>query len=91
MHIATSKKTKTAPSDKPNKSGTHQKKHALIPFENIGILKKWHMTNTPTKIDKYDTHRKCCVTKLAHLAKEYPKAICQGLSSVAFESEFLNF
>ena len=78
MHIATSKKTKTAPSDKPNKSGTHQKKHALMPYENNGTLKKWHMANTPTKIDKYDTHRKCCVTKLAHLAKNTQRLSAKG-------------
>ena len=26
-----------------------------MPFENNGNLQKWHMRNTPSKIDKYDT------------------------------------
>ena len=91
MHIATSKKAKTLPSDTPNKSGTQQKKHPLIPFEKNGTLQKWHMRNTPPKIDKYDTHGKWYLTKMAHLAKKYPKVICQGLSWVVFESEFLYF
>ena len=43
MHIATSKKTKAAPSDTPNKSSTQQKKHPLMPIENNGALQKWHM------------------------------------------------
>ena len=38
-------------------------------FENNGILKKWHMTNTPPKIDKYNTHKNWCLTKMAHIAK----------------------
>ena len=80
MQIATSKKTKTAPSYTPNKSGVQQKKHPLMPFEKNGTLQKWRMTNTPLKIDKYDTHRKWCLTRMAHLGKKYPKVICQGLS-----------
>ena len=55
MHIATYKKTKRAPSDTPNKNGTQQKKHPLMPFENNDTLQKQHMTNTPHKIDKYNT------------------------------------
>ena len=42
--------------------------------------KKWHMTNTPPKTDKYDTSKKWCLTKMAHLAKKCPNVICQGLS-----------
>ena len=34
-----------------------------MPFENNGTLQKWHMTNTPSEIDKYDTHKKRCLTK----------------------------
>ena len=56
MHIAI--KTKTAPSDTPNKNATQQKRHRLMLFENNGTLKKWLMTNTPPKVDKYDTHKK---------------------------------
>ena len=29
-----------------------------MPFENNGTLQKWHMTNTPLEIGKYDTHIK---------------------------------
>ena len=28
-----------------------------MPFENNGTLSKWQMTNTPPKIDKYDTRK----------------------------------
>ena len=28
-----------------------------MPFENNGILQKWHMTKPPPEIDKYDFHR----------------------------------
>ena len=50
MHIASYiKKIKTAPSDTPNKNGSRGT------FENNSTLQKWHMKNTPPKIDKYDT------------------------------------
>ena len=39
-----------------------------MPFENNDTLQRWHMTNTPPEIDKYDTHKKCCLTNMAHLA-----------------------
>ena len=78
MHIATSKKTKAAPSNRPNKSSTQQEKHPLMPIENNDALQKWHMTNTPPKIDKYDTHREWWLTKMAHLAKKYPKLSAEG-------------
>ena len=29
-----------------------------MPFENKGTLQQWHMTKTPTKIDKYDHNHK---------------------------------
>ena len=29
-----------------------------MPFENNGTLQKWHMTNTPPKIDKDDSHKR---------------------------------
>ena len=53
-----------------------------MPFENNGTLQKWHMANTPPEIDKYDTHKTWCLTKMAQLAKKkMPKSyICQGLS-----------
>ena len=52
---------------------TKQKRHSLIPFKNNGTLQKWHMTNTPPEIDKYDTHKSWYFTKMAHLAKNCPK------------------
>ena len=52
-----------------------------MPFENNGTLRKWHKTNTTPEIDKYDTHKKWCLAKMAHLAKKCPEVICQkGLS-----------
>ena len=33
------------------------------------------MTNTPPEIDKYNTHKKLCLIKMAHLAKKFPKII----------------
>ena len=51
-----------------------------MPFENNGTLQKWHMTNTPPKIDKDDTNKKWWLRKMAHLAKKWPEVICQGLS-----------
>ena len=44
-----------------------------MPFENNGTLQKWHMTKTPPEIDRYNTHKKWCLTKTAHLAKKCPK------------------
>ena len=62
-----------------------------MPFENNGTLQKWHMTNTRPEIDKYDTHKTWCLTKMVQLAKKMPKSyICQGLSGVIFKREFLN-
>ena len=65
-------------------------RHPLMPFENNSTLKKWHMTITPPKIDKYDTHKKCCRTKMTHLAKKCLMVICQGLGRVIFLRESLN-
>ena len=83
MHIAIKNKNSTI-------SYTQRKRHPLRLFENNGTLQKWHMTNTPPEIDKYDTHKKWCLTKMAHFAKKCPKVICQGLSRVIFKKEFLN-
>ena len=51
-----------------------------MPFENNGTLQKCHMTNTPPEIDEYDTHKKCCLTKIVHFVQceKSPKVICQG-------------
>ena len=43
-----------------------------MPFENNSTLQKWHMTKTPPEIDKHDTHKKWCLTKMAHLTKKLP-------------------
>ena len=52
------------------------------------------MTNTPPEIDKHDTYKKWCLTKMAHfvLCKKMPKGyICQRqLRWVIFKSKFLN-
>ena len=91
MHIgATFEKSKATPSDKRNNGRALQKHHPLMLFENNDILQKWHMISTPPKIDKYDTHRKWHLTKMAQLGKNFPKVICQGLSWVIFKSEFFN-
>ena len=58
-----------------------------MPIENNGTLQKWHLTNTPPEIDKYDTQKTWCFTKMAHLVK---KCTCQGLSWVIFKRKFLN-
>ena len=42
-----------------------------MPFENNGILQKWHMTNTPLETDKYDTHKKWCPTQKWHTLRGY--------------------
>ena len=55
MHIASYRiKTKTAPSDTPNKNGTQQREHPLMLYVNNGTLQKCQMTSTPPKIDKYN-------------------------------------
>ena len=54
MHIARCKKKKKYSTIRY----TQQKRHPLMPFENNGTLQKWHITNTASKIDKYDdTHK----------------------------------
>ena len=42
-----------------------------MPFENNGDLQKWNMANSPLEIHKYYTHKKWCVTKIAHLARSW--------------------
>ena len=59
-------------------------------FENNGTLQKWHMTHFPPEIDKYDTHNKWCLTKMAQLMKICQQVISQGLSRVVFKRELLN-
>ena len=49
-----------------------------MPFENNDTLQKWHMTNTPPTTDKYDTSKKWCLTKMAHLAKNVQMSYAKG-------------
>ena len=44
-------------------------------FDNNSTLRKWHMTNTPPEIDKYDTYKTWRLTKMAHFVKKCPKVI----------------
>ena len=74
MHITRYIENKNSTIRYTQKNGTQQKNHPLMPFENNGILQKWHMTNTPPKIDKYDdTCKKWCLAKMTHLAKKMSK------------------
>ena len=63
MHIASYKKKQKQRHQINQKKGTQQKKYLLIPFENNGTLQKWHMTNTPPKINKYDTQKNGALQK----------------------------
>ena len=47
-----------ATSDTFNKNDTHLKKKKKAPFEKNGTSQEWYMTNTPTKVEKYSTHKK---------------------------------
>ena len=40
-----------------------------MPFESKGTLQKFHMTNTPPEIYKYDNNNKYCCTKMAHFVQ----------------------
>ena len=71
MHIVIKNKKSTI-RDTPKKNGTQQKKHPLMLFENNDTLQKWRMTKTPPEIDKYDTHKKWSLTKMA-LCKKMSK------------------
>ena len=57
-----------------------------ICFENNGTLQKWHVTKTTPEIEKYDTHKKLCLTKNDTPCKKKKKClkqvypICQALS-----------
>ena len=61
-----------------------------MPFESKGTLQKFHMTNTPPEIYKYDNNNKYCCTKMAHFV-QCEKNFCQGqLRWVIFKRKFLN-
>ena len=80
MHVASYKKPKkTTPSDTPNKNDIQKKKHPLMTFKNDGTLRKWHMTNTPPKKDKCDTHKKLKNSALQkwHTLRKMPKGHLQ--------------
>ena len=48
------------------------------------------MAITLPEIEKLDTQKTWWFTKMAHLAKKYPRIICQGLRSMIFKRKFLN-
>ena len=60
MHIAIKKQKQYHHT--PTKNDTQQKRHALMPFKSNGTLQKWYMTNFPPEIEKFDTHKKWCLT-----------------------------
>ena len=78
MQIASYEKAKTAPSDTPNKNGTQQKKQHLMPFENNGTPQKWHMTDTPPKINKWDTEKNGALQKWYTLRKNTQRLFDKG-------------
>ena len=78
MHIATYKKTKTGTPDTPNKNGTQQNKHPLKLFENKDTLQKWHMTNNPPKINKYDAQKNGALQKWHTLRKNAQRLFPKG-------------
>ena len=45
-----------------------------MPFGKNGTLQKWHIAKTLPEIDKYDNHKKWCLTKMPQLTKK-----CQRL------------
>ena len=55
-----------------------------MPFKNNGTSQKWLMKNFPPEIDKFDTHKKWCLTKMAHLVKK----IIRGYMPRAEQSNF---
>ena len=55
-----------------------------MPFKNNGTSQKWHMKNFPPEIDKFDTHKEWCLTKMAHLVKK----IIRGYMPRAEQSNF---
>ena len=67
-----------------------QKWHHLMSFKDNGTLLKQHMAITLPEIEKLDTQKTWCFTKMAYLAKKYPRIICQGLRSMIFKRKFLN-
>ena len=42
-----------------------------MPVANNGTLQKWHMTNAPPEIDKYDTHKKWCLIQKWYILQKY--------------------
>ena len=40
-----------------------------MPFENNAALQKCHIINAPPEIDKYDTHKKWWLKKMAHICE----------------------
>ena len=49
------------------------------------------MTNTPPEIDKYDTDKNLCLTKMAHLAKKTNKGHMPKAELNDFLKDILKF
>ena len=77
-----------ATSDTLNKNDTQQKKDHLkkkrkkkAPFEKNGPSQEWYMTNTPTNVEKYSTHKKMVSYKNgAILEKNAQRSFAKGLT-----------
>ena len=76
-------------SDTLNKNDTQQKKDHLKKkkkkkkalFEKNGPSQEWYMTNTPTKVEKYSTHKKMVSYKNgAILEKNAQRSFSKGLT-----------
>ena len=72
------RKTKTAPSDSPNKSHTQQKRQPLMPYEKNGTLQKWHMTNTHLKQTNIAPKKNGVLQKRHNLRKDLAKLFDMG-------------
>ena len=63
-----------------------------MPSENNGTLQKWHMTNTPPKVNKYYTQNNGAFKNGMRCEKNTQRLFAkQGQNWVIFKKEFLNF
>ena len=61
-----------------------------MPFENNGTLQKWHMTNTPPKINKYDTRKNGALQKW-HTLQKMPKDYLPRTELSDFKKAIIKF
>lgn len=52
-----------------NKNGAQQRRYLLMPLKINITLQIWHITNTPSEIEKYDTHKNDAFQKWQTLQK----------------------